>query len=114
MTESNHSGPGLLVFDMSYTLHMFRQRQLDHALDSRRLGGYFARVISVHPLAGLFDAGHTRFGPPIVTDIDASHVFVEGRIGRTKWLRFIPPLNFLFAQVSLMQMLLRLARRQRI
>jgi len=32
---------------MSFTLDMYRERQLEQALDSRKLGGYFGRVISV-------------------------------------------------------------------
>lgn len=101
---------GILVLDMSYTLKMFDQRQLGQALDSRRLEGYFAQVISVHPLAGLFEAAHRRIGRPLVTRIDASHVFVEGKQGRTRWLRLLPPLNFAVAQFDLIRRLLDMSR----
>lgn len=99
---------------MSYTLEMFRQRQLMQALDSRTLGGYFSPVISVHPLAGLFAKGSGRFGPPVVTRVGLCQVFVEGKIGLTTSLRLLPPLNFVLAQISLIRLLLRMARDARI
>lgn len=98
------------MLDMSYTLKMFRQRQLGQALDSRSLGGYFSNVLSVHPLAGLFESGDERYGLPLVTRVADNHVFVEGKVGRARWLNVLPPLNFLVAQVGLVRLLLRLAR----
>ena len=102
--------PGILVLDMSYTLKMFRERQLEQALDSRRLGGYFAKVISVHPLAGLFESGSVRHGTPAVTEVDAHQTFVEGKIGRFEALRIVAPLNFILAQASLVRLLIRMGR----
>lgn len=104
----------ILILDMSYTLAMFRQRQLEQALESRALGGYFDRVISVHPLAGLFPSDANRYGSPIVTRLDDGHVFVEGRIGIARWLNVLPPLNLLCAQISLVRLLLRMARDARV
>lgn len=104
----------LLMLDMSYTLKMFRERQLDQALDSRTLDGYFGTVISVHPLAGLFDAGSDRFGAPVVSRLNGSQVFVEGKLGLTPRLRMLPPLNFLLAQVCLVRFLLRMGRQARV
>ena len=92
----------ILILDMSYTLKMFRERQLEQALESRKLGGYFDKVISVHPLAGLFDSGDGRFGNPVITELDNKHVFVEGKIGISSAWRFLPPLNLLLAQVKLL------------
>ena len=104
----------ILVIDMSYTLKMFRERHLEQALNSRKLGGYFSQVISVHPLAGLFESGDKRFGDPILTQLDSSHVFVEGKIGIKRAWRFLPPLNFLLAQVKLVKLLIRMAREVKI
>ena len=104
------SARGIVVLDMSYTLKMFQQRQLDQALDSRRLGGYFANVISVHPLAGLFEQREERYGRPVVTPLDDGHVFVEGKVGRTRSLSGLPRLNFILAQISLIRLLLRMGR----
>ncbi len=99
---------------MSYTLMMFRERQLEQALESRKLGGYFGRVISVHPLAGLFESGNGRFGDPVITQLDDSHVFVEGKIGVSRVWRFLPPLNLLLAQIRLVRLLLRMARETKV
>lgn len=103
-----------MLFDMSFTLPMFRERQLHQALESRKLGGYFSRVISVHPLAGLFESGLKRFGPPLITRLDDGHWFVEGTIGISRLLSWLPPLNLLLAQARLLIMLHRLARDARI
>ena len=104
----------ILILDMSYTLKMFRERQLGQALESRKLGGYFGRVISVHPLAGLFEPGNGRFGDPEITQLDDSHVFVEGKIGVSRVWRFLPPLNLLLAQIRLIRFSLRMAREAKV
>ncbi len=103
-----------MLFDMSFTLSMFHERQLHQALESRKLGGYFDRVISVHPLAGLFEKGEKRFGAPSVTKLDDGHLFVEGTIGVSRFLAWLPPLNLLLAQSRLFFFLYRLARASRI
>jgi len=100
----------ILILDMSYTLKMFKERQQEQALESRKLGGYFGRVISVHPLAGLFDSGDERFGAPVITQLDESHVFVEGKIGVNRIWNIIPPLNFLLAQIRLIRILIEMNR----
>lgn len=104
----------ILMLDMSYTLKMIRQRQLGQALQSRSLDGYFSRVISVHPLAGLFETGDDRYGPSTVTRVDDCQVFVEGKVGFARWLKVLPPLNALLAQVSLFRLLLRVGRDARV
>ena len=104
----------ILILDMSFTLRMFRERQLEQALESRKLGGYFGRVISVHPLAGLLEVGEERFGDPVITSLDDSHVFVEGKIGFSRTWRFLPPLNLLVAQIRLIRLLLRMAREEKV
>lgn len=108
VSRSEHRG--VLVLDMSYTLKMIRARQLDQALEARSVGGFFTDVISVHPLAALFESGDERYGRPSVTDLGARQVFVEGRLGRTGWLTRLPPLNFLVGQFDLLRLLVRLAR----
>ena len=105
------TGVAVLVLDMSYTLRMFRERQLDQALESRRTGGFFAHVISVHPLAALFETGRARYGAPVVTWIDESHAFIEGKLGRFHWPSVLGPLNFLLAQWDVMRLSMTLGRR---
>jgi len=104
----------ILILDMSYTLRMFKERQLEQALESRKLGGYFGRVISVHPLAGLFESSDERFGDPVITQLDESHVFVEGKIGVSRMWRFMPPLNFLLSQIRLVRLLIGMAREAKV
>ncbi|MDP3791613.1 MAG: glycosyltransferase [Candidatus Omnitrophota bacterium] len=100
----------ILVLDMSYTLKMFRENRMEQALDSRRLAGYFDKVISVHPLAGIFESGDNRFGDPVITRLDDSHLFVEGKVGVSRTWRFAPPLNLFLAQIKLTRILLKMAR----
>ncbi len=109
--DAQASRRGILVLDMSYTYKMYGERQLEQALDSRRLGGYFSQVISVHPLAGMFEAAEHRYGRPAITRVDEHQLFVEGRLARTRWLRLLPPLNFIAAQADLIGELIRLGRR---
>lgn len=104
----------ILILDMSYILKMFRERQLEQALESRKLAGYFGKVISVHPLAGLFEAGDKRFGDPVITKLDDSHVFVEGKVGVRQAWRFLAPLNFLLSQARLVRLLLKMAREAKV
>ncbi len=104
----------ILILDMSFTLKMYRERQLEQALESRKLGGYFGRVISVHPLAGLFSVGNDRYGDPVVTELDDTHVFVEGKIGASSLLRMLPPFNFIWAQAKLIRLLFRIGRDARV
>lgn len=103
-----------MVLDMSYTLSMIFERQLHMVLESRNLDGYFGRVISVHPLAALFEVGERRFGAPSITTLSDGHVFIEGKVGISRWLTWLPPLNLLLAQVRLGFMLYRLARDARV
>lgn len=104
----------ILILDTSYTLKMYKERQLEQALDSRKLGRYFGRVISVHPLSGLFESGDGRFGEPVITQLDESHVFVEGKIGVNRVWSFIPPLNFILAQFRLIRLLILMCRETKV
>lgn len=104
-------GMAVLVLDMSYTLRMFRERQMGQALESRRTGGFFAHAISVHPLAALFEAGPARYGAPAVTWIDESHVFIEGKLGKFRWPSALAPINFLLAQIDVLRLSMTLGRR---
>ena len=100
----------ILLLDMSFTLSMFQERGLLQALESRKLNGYFGRVISVHPLAGLFKKKDKRFGLPKITNIDREHCFVEGTVGISRLFSFFPALNLVLAQVRLLFLLRRMAR----
>ena len=100
----------ILILDTSYTLKMFKERHLERALESRKLGGYFRTVISVHPLVGLFETGDARFGNAVINRLDASHLFIEGKIGCSRFLNLLPPLNFILAQIKLIILIIKLSR----
>jgi glycosyltransferase involved in cell wall biosynthesis len=104
----------VLFLDMSFTMSMFQERSLHHALDSRKLGGYFDKVISVHPLAGIFRKDAKRFGPPIVIPVDHSHLFVEGTVGISFLLAWFPALNFIIAQLNLIIFLVRISYQEKV
>lgn len=104
----------ILLLDMSFTLKMIRERHLTQALEIRQLDGYFDHVISVHPLAGLFETGADRFGQPVVTGLTDSHVFVEGKIGASEFWRFVPPVNLFLAQIRLIRLLFKMAKEKKV
>jgi len=101
-------GHQVLFFDMSYNFSMFQKRGLGQALEARRLEGFFTQVISIHPLAGVLEAGNRQFGSPRVHQVSPGHVFVEGRIGVRPFPAWLAPLNLLLAQWQLVRKVLRL------
>lgn len=100
---------GILILDTSYTLKMIKERNLYKALHSRKVGGYFKKVISVHPLSGLLETGRKRFGKPIISKIDSNHIFISGKIGINKFFDLIPPINFFLSQIKLTKLLINIA-----
>ncbi|CAM8407974.1 RfaG Glycosyltransferase [Candidatus Methylopumilus universalis] len=103
-----------MILDMSFILSVFNDRKLDEALRSRKLNGFFSSVISVHPLAGLFYQGLDKFGAPRISLVDKEHIFIEGKIGVSKFLSWLPFLNLLLAQIHLFCILLRTAKTMKV
>ena len=68
----------LITFDMSFTYKIIKERNLSAALESRSLDDYFTKVISVHPLSGLFEVSSERYGMPSIIDVSPNHIFIEG------------------------------------
>ena len=101
----------LITFDMSFTHNIILERNLTTALKSRCLDNYFSNVISVHPLAGLFEVSEEKYGMPKIINIASNHIFVEGKVGITKWLAWIPPLNFIIAQFFLINKLIKISKK---
>lgn len=108
------SRPAFLVLDTSYTLEIIRERGLESAVLCRDLDGFFRHVWSVHPFATLLTSEDwtSRFGKPVTHELGDRHTFIEGKVGRFKWLSRIFPLNFLISQVSLFFSLRRLIKRE--
>jgi len=108
--------PRQLVIDTSYSLETIRDCGLEQTVFCRDLDGYFDHVWTLHPFATLVtsDAWGSRFGGPQCHDMSTRHTFIDGRIGMTSFLRWIPPLNFLVAQLWQALWLIQLVRRQSI
>ena len=104
----------LITFDMSFTHNIILERNLTTALESRCLDNYFSNVISVHPLAGLFETSEEKYGMPKIINIAPNHIFVEGKVGITKWLAWITPLNFIIAQLFLIGKLIKISKKEKV
>ncbi|MDB5199022.1 MAG: hypothetical protein JWO92_985 [Chitinophagaceae bacterium] len=106
----------LLVLDTSYSLEAIQKRGLIQAVTCRDLNGYFNHVWSVHPFATLVTSPEwtSKFGKPVWHSLTPSHTFIEGKIGRYAWLKWISPLNFLFGQVGLFFSLKNLIKKENI
>lgn len=108
--------PGLLVLDASYSLEIIRERGLEASVTCRDLNGYFNHVWSVHPFATLVTSEQwaAKSGKPVSQDLNERHTFIEGKVGRFRWLERLFGLNFLVGQIGLFVMLARLIRREQI
>lgn len=106
----------MLVFDSAYTWRILNERNIAALVTGRDLDGYFEHIWTCHPVASLLEAEDSplRYGPPQVHRLGPRHTFVEGAIGRYRWLAWFPLLNYLVAQLGLFAMLLRLIGRKRI
>lgn len=106
----------MLVFDSAYTFEMMVERNLSVLVTSRDLEGYFDHIWTVHPVASLVlpKASPKKYGSPEVHKLNDYHTIIEGKIGRYKRLSWLPPLNFLFAQIQLLKFLIRLFKQNHI
>jgi glycosyltransferase involved in cell wall biosynthesis len=106
----------LLALETHFTLEAIRQRQLEYSITCKDLSGFFAHVWTVHPFATLLTTEEwaPRYGRPASYDLAEGHTFIEGKVGRFSWLRWLFPLNFLFGQIDLFLRLSQLIRRERI
>ena len=114
--NENVSVRKLLVLDASYSLETIRSCKLEDSVTCRDLDGFFKHVWTVHPFASLVTSRSwtKKYGKPQWHFLSASHTFVEGKMGRFSILSWLPPLNFLLAQVGLFIKLYRLIRKEKI
>ncbi len=115
-SESPETPRKLLVIDASYTLEMIRERGLEQSVTCRDLDGFFEHVWSVHPFATLLTSPEwaEKYGKPVTHEIAARHTFIEGKVGRFRWLAKLFPVNFLIGQVGLFRRLRKLIEREQI
>ena len=93
----------LLVIDTSYSLEDIHKKKMYQAIYLRDLGGCFNKVWSVHPFASLVTGNKwsNKYGKYKKYKLNKKHSFIEAKIGRYNFLKFIPLLNFLFSQIEL-------------
>ena len=106
----------LLVIDTSYTYQMITERKLFGSVTCRDLDGFFEHVWSVHPFASLLNTSDwdNYHGRETFYQINSRHTFIEGKFSRYKFLRSIPPFNFLLAQIHLFFVLYSIIKRENI
>jgi len=87
-----------------------------HVLKVRHLDGYWGKVWSVHPLDLAFNSqdSEDQYGRPRFEPVLDNQVFVRGRLGRFRLMRFCGGVNGVLALMSLLFCLVRLVRRERI
>jgi len=83
----------LITFDMSFSYSMINERNLKAALFSRNLDGYFSKVISVHPLAGLFNDSTEKYRSADRHYVSDEYILREGKIGWAGGLKWIIRIN---------------------
>jgi glycosyltransferase involved in cell wall biosynthesis len=106
----------ILVIDSSYSYEAIIKRGIQHSVTCRDLNGYFNHVWSVHPFATLVtsDSWCNRFGTPVYYEINATHTFIEGKIGRYKFLKSLSALNFIISQIALLSTMCTLIKNEKI
>ena len=120
-TEEKLSEPAsnekkLLVLDTSYSLEDITKRGIVRSVTCRDLDGYFKHVWSVHPFSTIVTSPEwtKKYGKAVWHAITPVHSFIEGKIGRFAWLKWIFPLNFFIGQLGLLFQLKRLIRKENI
>jgi glycosyltransferase involved in cell wall biosynthesis len=106
----------LLVLDTSYSLEDITKRGIISSVTCRDLDGYFKHVYTVHPFASIVTTPEWagKYGKPDWHTLNAAHTFIEGKIGRYEFLKWIFPLNFLIGQIGLLFSLKRLIKKENI
>lgn len=106
----------LLVLDTSYSLEAITKRGIINSVTCRDLEGYFEHVWTVHPFATLVTSASwtPKFGKPVWHSLTPAHTFIEGKIGRYTWLKWLGPVNFFFSQLSLLFTLKSLIKKENI
>ena len=106
----------LLVLNASWPLEAIRERKLEATVTNTDLDGFFEHVWTVHPFATLVTSndGISKYGSPEVHAFAQRHTFIEGKVGRFPFLKWLEPLNFLISQIDIFFSLTRLIRKEKI
>lgn len=105
-----------MVIDTSYTYDMIVERDLYSSVTCRDLDGFFDHVWSVHPFASLLVSDETKekYGNLEIHLINDSHTFIDGKVGRYKFLHWLPSVNFIISQIILIFQLIFIIRREKV
>lgn len=116
LEKINMSSRKLLVLDTSFSYEAIVKRKLESSITCRDLNGFFDHVWSVHPFASLVTSPEwdAEFGRPVMYSVSELHTFIEGKIGRASVFKKFPTINFLFAQLGMLFLLIKLIRKEKI
>jgi len=106
----------LLVVESNFSFEAIRERGLESSITCQELDGFFEHVWTVHPFASLVTSEEwtSKYGKPQYHELNPSHTFIEGKVGRSDMLRGLLPLNFLLSQIGIIFDLARLIRKEKI
>jgi glycosyltransferase involved in cell wall biosynthesis len=106
----------LLVLNASLPLEAIRERKLEVTVTNTDLNGFFEHVWTVHPFATLVTSndGKSKYGSSEVHAFAQRHTFIEGKVGRFSFLKWVEPLNFIISQIDVFFSLVRLIRKEKI
>ena len=98
----------LLYIDMAYRMQLIQEKRHGQWLEARHSGGYFEKVLAVHPLSDLVgnEGGRIEF-----IRHSSRQLVVEGVSRGWRLPRLLFPLDFLFSQAGLVRVLARLVRK---
>ncbi len=103
----------LLVLDTSFSYEAIVERGLETSVTCRDIEGFFEHVWSVHPFASLVTSSEwgEQFGRSVVYEVTKTHTFIEGKIGRTRFLKNFGTMNFILAQIEVFILLFWIIRK---
>jgi glycosyltransferase involved in cell wall biosynthesis len=106
----------LLVIDTSYSYEKILKLGLQSSVLCRDLDGYFEHVWTIHPFASLVTSSDwgNQYGRFDTFMMSKNHTFIEGKIGRFKFLRFFKRLNFFYSQLGMLIYLIKLIKKEKI
>ena len=106
----------MIVLESAYTYKMMQERGLIEIVTGKELNGYFDKVWTCHPNASLLFENNDpeKFGKPIIRNLSSNHKFIEGKIGKYKFLEKFEIINFLLAFFELIKYLRELIIREEI
>lgn len=112
MTKARRQPERTLVYvDMAYSAQFMKLRNQRTFWEARHSGGYFERVIQVHPLVDLVEPQVAR---PQAIKLSHGQFALQGMAFRSKWKGVLAGFDFLLSQASFFVGLTRRLRKRRV